>query len=184
VELPLLNFDHLVEEYSLRQMQRDHRPRWNQNLEMSSARVFGNHWSQLTLSWMLAPFPLKRKSERDTFLVDLGKLVENKIFQRLKLRSLRRGDGVDSQHLSSNGSGERRRMSWRRRARRGGRVTHTCRRHDLMESLYQVRSKRRMGECIRDLRKNQISSEKQESSILLIDLVLSFVSFGRILGEI
>jgi hypothetical protein len=26
-----------------------------------------------------------------------------------------------------------------RRARRGGRVTHTCRRHDLMESLYQVR---------------------------------------------
>jgi hypothetical protein len=81
-ELPLLDFDHLVEEESLRKMQRDHRSRWNQNLEMSSARVFGNHWSQLTLSWMLAPFPFKRKSERDTFLVDLGKLVENKIFQR------------------------------------------------------------------------------------------------------
>jgi hypothetical protein len=44
------------------------------------------------------------------------------------------------------------------------------------------RSKRR-----RDLKKEpdlQAKQRKQESSILLIDLVLSFVSFGRILGEI
>jgi hypothetical protein len=32
--------------------------RWNHNFKMSSARVFGNHWSQLTLGCMLVPFKL------------------------------------------------------------------------------------------------------------------------------
>jgi hypothetical protein len=95
-------------------------------------------------------------------------------------------DNCGSTAVSCDGSGERRRMSWRRRARRGGRVTHTCHRHDLTESLYQVRSRRR-SKRRRDLKKEpdlQAKQRKQESSILLIDLVLSFVSFGRILGEI
>jgi hypothetical protein len=58
-----------------------------------------------------------------------------------------------------------------------------------MKSLYQVRSKRRrrMGGVHQRLEKEpdlQAKQRKQESSILLIDLVFSFVSFGRILGEI
>jgi hypothetical protein len=124
---------------------------------------------------MLAPFPFKRKSERDTFLVDLGKLVENKIFQRWKLRSLRWGDGVDSKQSVDLEREEE--YSWGRRARRGGRVRHTCRRH-LMESLNQVRSKRRMRECIRDLRKNQTSRRNSESKRApFFSLTLFFLSF-------
>jgi hypothetical protein len=63
-------------------------------------------------------------------------------------RRKQRTDGRQLQQHSRvvRWTGERRRMSWGRRERRarGGRFTHTCHRHDLTESLYQVRSRRRL----------------------------------------
>jgi hypothetical protein len=79
----LTDFDHLVED-TIQDLNLEEEVRRIQlgdaetivldgiRIEMSSARVFGNHWSQLTLGWMMVPFPSETQRYYCQYSPDFG----------------------------------------------------------------------------------------------------------------